>query len=505
MANIKNQTGYYLSYNKVELELTSGSKISREHIYSEDDTTYLYTRWTFDGNFLYNPMVNSFDDLENRTPGVLPTNSDVNIRDALRSQRRQLVYGIPSPDPLLGIDVLLETPAEGFVTDAYNGPRVLRCNIIQTHGVKTFICDIMIVAHVNECGEDDDGNRNVLLSHRWKRTETVDEDYFSTIITEGQAIFRSDFLMDSAFPPGNPNNLPWPTFPDQFRKDLFHPIPNMFKRDAIEVSPDPDGVTYNYRVVDKQKAVRGPAYQLPGQGSPVSPGGVTRIEAYHTSFYSHESIFRTMDPFASTSQYKNHVIARVWGNGLFARMSLQKFAIGVVLGTINEGARGTSSEFFISHCLSGSFVQCELTTSEGFGRRLLDIANGIFSGQGTPPTGMEKVTSSFNRVWRNNQTISLTENIQGYGRVVHYPIIGQAANGTNGQLPAPPGDGKSRGGWIGNLVAQALSGRCRIPPSPPKVTTINSNVQTYSGGYNTLPSANSLNPPLDRVRVINLY
>ena len=487
--------GYRLSYNGIPLDVTSGSDISRQHIYSEDDTTYLYTKWVFSGIFIYNPQATSFDTSALRAPGVLPTPSDVNIREALRAQRRKLVYQVPdgtSSGGLLNYDTLLSSPQPNSQTDAANGPTVERCNIIQAQGSKTFICDIRIVALVNECpATDSNGVRSPLLSHRWKRTEKVDKNYASVIITDGQAIFRSDSLLSFGFvPANNPLGLGWPAFPDQFRRDLFHPIPNWFKRDEIHVIAQEDGLTYNYRIVDKQKTVGGPYLQG------AAGLGVTEVEAQATSWYSQESWFSSIDITKVIPQFRQHVTARVWGDPLISKNYLQRMAISVCLGFLpNPSRTGNSSEFILRHNLTENFVQCEMTGATGLAE---SFNAGNAGNDATAFGGIARVRRTFDPLFNRRGSVicRFDDGIESGAGQRYLPIVGIKDTNNFGPIPAPSGDDKSRGTWLGNILAQALSGRCVRPPAPPKLA----DTTTAFGGRSS-----PFNPSQEKVAWKKLY
>src|SRR2546430_1159929 len=50
-----------LIYNGIELQPIRTHEISRDEIYSDDGTTYLYTKWHFDVFCIYNPGTTSYD------------------------------------------------------------------------------------------------------------------------------------------------------------------------------------------------------------------------------------------------------------------------------------------------------------------------------------------------------------------------------------------------------------------------------------------------------------
>ena len=471
--------GYQLTYNGVPLDILRPS-VERTHIYSEDGTTYLYTRWVFDGDFAYNPQAVCFNAFALPDTKLLPVVSDNNIRDILRQSRQRLTFSV-------GGTILLQTPRNSNAvdgnnnpipeqTDAKNGPLVERCNIRHIMGVKTMMVDFRVVAHVNECAPGTSTvRRSPLLSHRWTQTETIDDDYYSVVVTEGTCVFRSDELMSlGPFPANDPavsTTLPWPRFPDQFRADLFHPIPNYFKRSPIQVTPHSDGVTYSYRFTDTQKPTRGPSDQH-----------CTRMEAYVTGFWSQESFFDNVTA-PLEPHYKHHVLVRAWGDMFTTRIALQNNCMAVIGGTIGFGDKiGVSTEFFCSHDVVGHFVQMEMT-----------INSGLVQGGTGVDVSIPFATFPFTNIDASKETISSTLR-DGNLRA---PVIGLHDTTFNSPIPPPSGDGKSRGSYRGNIVSQALQlALCGPPSATPTITPPG----IPGSGLNL-----QLNPNADTVQARPLY
>src|SRR5678816_676709 len=267
-------------YRGISLEIVNTREHRREIVNSPDGTTYLWTKWTFDFDCRYHIRATSYTEFPvagsplgavAAIPGRSPFQTDTVLRKYLSQHR-----GVLRVDT--GGGRLLTSPATGFGLDANNGPIVEACNVERVLGDKQFLVRLRITTCINECDRNvtasanpDYTNINPVVSHRWSRREDVDQDHYSTIVTEGEVIFRSDWL----------NRLG--TFPDAYRRDFAHPIPNNYQRDTISVEPTSGGNGAKYIVVDKEKPFNF------GDQCPA-----TRIEAYQTAFCSVQGAVDTM-------------------------------------------------------------------------------------------------------------------------------------------------------------------------------------------------------------------
>src|SRR5208337_4982040 len=101
---------------------------------------------------------------------------------------------------------------------------------------------------------------SVLLSHRWRMSHHLDADAFCTRRIVGHAIFRSDRLASLK------------ANPDDYRSFTFHPPLQNFRRLPIDVEVDEDNLTLTYQITDVEQAI-----------NVIAPGGVSRIEAWHSA------------------------------------------------------------------------------------------------------------------------------------------------------------------------------------------------------------------------------
>jgi hypothetical protein len=219
------------------------------------------------------------------------------IRYRLTSPRQQLFLfhgpGMESGSPQPGTDgepenvlatILLAAPSPGDLVDCNNGPRPRLFNVIRDSGdgnsyIVTWGCEFFI----NEAESNFINPFSALVSNRFKQTHHVDDHGWTSIRTEGTALFRTDLLYAGLTDDvGNSSGLDFsgvfvPSLnqafsPDNLRAALFLPIPQGFTREieSVEGLESVAGVRYAY--VDTQEKVNfvgGPFANpdLPGTGA----------------------------------------------------------------------------------------------------------------------------------------------------------------------------------------------------------------------------------------------
>lgn len=152
--------------------------------------------------------------------------------------------------------MMIEAPVDNAPCDCKNGPLP---RLLGIHGVEgdagVFVVDFSIEAYFNEADMNNVVPSGALLSNRFSQGHEVREDGFTTITTQGKAIFRTDRLYETM------------TNPDSNRPILFMPILQGFVRENINVVglPDATGVVYSYR--DRQVYVNFPAGPYVGAAS----------------------------------------------------------------------------------------------------------------------------------------------------------------------------------------------------------------------------------------------
>lgn len=140
--------------------------------------------------------------------------------------------------------LFLESPGPGFKVDCKNGPTPRLFNVVEAFGdAETLIVDWGVETYVNEAETHNVRSVGALLSNRFSQTHSVGQDGYTSITTEGVAIFRTDFVYANA------------QSPDAFRAIAFMPIPRGFVREILYVRGrgDVTGVEYGYR--DTQQSV----------------------------------------------------------------------------------------------------------------------------------------------------------------------------------------------------------------------------------------------------------
>jgi hypothetical protein len=146
-----------------------------------------------------------------------------------------------------------------------DGP--LACEVTEISGTRTFQVNFTIQTFVYEgsavygANVPAQSNPPAILSNRWTMEQHLDEDWMSTRVIRGRAVFRTDVLQR------------WNYRPDSFRHDLILPVPPNFKRIDVQVVQSPDGNALDYEVTDEEQ----PCNIVPDNRWP----GITRIEATH--------------------------------------------------------------------------------------------------------------------------------------------------------------------------------------------------------------------------------
>jgi len=451
--------------NDITLSMVHINQVEREAIYSRDRTTYQYTRFTFDVICRYNPRATTYTGANAQEAGPLPIffsdrtagRTDLALRHQLMQPRGRLIIDLG------GESNFFKSPLDGYTRDAHVGPVPERCDIISVHGDKTVTMHYRITTWVNECLN----RRSVspLLSHRWKRSAVTDEDHYTALMTEGEAIFRIDELAR--------NN--WS--PDSFRQDLFHPVPNNCQRYGITVNAIEDGSGVTYSFVDQELPVNQPGW--------LTVPGLTRVEAYETvTFQTGNHILETsrlamrtagitanmlanlsIDPVRSAGvgigagiqgmiegmrtaqavlpRYSIHRFVRCHGNRNSTRFEMMRVAVGFVYATLPVEISNCSQNIVVTQEQHGKLVELQATFEWGWENVLLGGAlPGI--GQANAVNPLEVARAVF------PEEGSLLPFFTRF-------------DGPNIPPPGRTGNDGSRGTLLQMVVAQALTGSCAVP------------------------------------------
>lgn len=157
-----------------------------------------------------------------------------------------------TPNPPVNLDLtILTSPGGNLPTDCKNGPTPKVFNIQEALGdANTFVVDWACETFIQEASLNNVYG-GALLSNRFAQTHAVDDDGYTTIATQGVAIFRTDFIYGM----GAGVN-PVPTMnPDTQRPILFMPIPRGFVRGNIQVTGREDVTGVDYAYEDRQVRV----------------------------------------------------------------------------------------------------------------------------------------------------------------------------------------------------------------------------------------------------------
>lgn len=243
-----------VTYGNLPIRICRVLNFRRQPVMSDDNTSYLFTKFTLEAvglvNSQFDPRNASIglgasnvrgipgapfavvDDVEPRTNPII---TDTVIRHWLSIPRRTLVISD-------GGSELLRSPKPGMVCDAQNGPVVETYDVQESMGAaRTFIVYFQVTTYVNEC-EENEGQFAALLSNRWEQSHELDENYGLTILTKGEAYFRTDLIRTL-----NIN-------PDTLRPFLFLPIPVGYQREHIGIRGPSTAGLLEYVTIDVQKS-----------------------------------------------------------------------------------------------------------------------------------------------------------------------------------------------------------------------------------------------------------
>lgn len=484
-----------VTYRGITMKVVNTREHIRRHIFSPDQTTYLYTQWTYDFDCRYNPAATSYvqfapNDLDfaNITiaerQGEMPAITDLVLRKFLAQPRGLLIV-----NPARGGEIL-RSPETGFTVDCKNGPIVEECSIVQVLGQRQFVIRLRVTTWIRECphppastfatlwtqeggatgfgeglGPVDLNAINPLISNRYTRRVDIDADHYTMITTEGEAIFRTDFMRATLIT-ADADTI----YPDAFRRDLRHDIPDNFQRENIQVEALSDGTGVRYSFVDREKPFNF------GRNCPA-----TRIEAYATAWQGEvgwvESALEAVPEAArmmaeetipwripirlvaigtgaavrALPKFYLRVFCRAWGNRDCTRQQLTDLAVGMVVNYLGP-VLGRSQEFLVSHDLNGKFVEADCTISWSFIVGVTaDAINFVLARLGATapanvPTSLANIVAGMNRseVIRVGNVLNLNNN----------SAVGN---------PEPPNSDNTRGTAFIAVIANILQDPCQAP------------------------------------------
>lgn len=247
-----------IQYGSVILDVTRVNSATRKTILSDDGVDRLYVEHTINVDTILNPEATSYASLGGHDgqfpiPGnAFAARTDKVITDYLSVPRRPLkMYGIENNGQRV---VYLESPplspSGNLPSDAKNGPIVLVNTIKEIFGAKTWLLNLTIQTWISGCYD----KTTPIISNRWDRHVSIDENFRATSTTRGVAVFDVGRLWKAG------------QSPDDYRSVLFFPPPDNFSRVGINVTVSSDNTRAEYTVVDaendKNLGVNSPATKL---------------------------------------------------------------------------------------------------------------------------------------------------------------------------------------------------------------------------------------------------
>lgn len=496
-----------LTYDGIDLLIIGTKEISRRHIYTEDRCNYLWTEWVFDVRTILNPQtfVAGVGDQLGQPPAI----NDPKIRSRLTGPRRSLSFSQDGNTVLQCPSFVNPPNGPTFQRDCQNGPIVEHFNLVSDVGGKSWIVEIRIIAKVRECAFVSRQDRGIapLISNRFRRSIDTDEDYLSYVETTGECVFDSAWLAELG------------TIPDQYRVDLFQPMPYNCKRDHINVVQLSDGCTYRYSFRDQEKhfntlyatrveCVQTEFFSQTSAASAAAGAAISSITAQANSVMNSlvignpigiaatgigGTIKAAVDAIAQTAlgqipKFHSHVIARAWGNRNDNKNRLLTVAMKMAFERINTIR---NVELIIQFDRAGKYVEVQLTSRTGPEElvralngpiQILGPIAGLVAGivasipgiDGSVTTIPAGITRTVGNMTNNisgtedspNDIYNSDEKEQLINTINNFPIL--VGKVTRGNDP-PPRAGMTKGTIICNLISQSLHDPCFLPSCPPAI------------------------------------
>lgn len=231
-----------LTYNGVQLALTKTNAFVQQPVYSSDGATWICNRYMLDVTAVYNPGATSYAPGGSQSSGFLPAQTDVNIRHALKENRRQLTWSDEAGN------LVLQSPPPGNSIDCIDGPKVIDVSVRQISGSKTWLVRFAVETFLRDCGggpsgTNSDSSPDPVLSNRWSDTHHIGEDLLTTISYQGETWLRMDALEDL-------NRTA-----DFYRNRVLPPVPQGFRRMDVNIQVVASGNRLIWTCVDQQQNV----------------------------------------------------------------------------------------------------------------------------------------------------------------------------------------------------------------------------------------------------------
>jgi hypothetical protein len=405
----------FLSYNGFEMDLLRTNSYTKEAVFTDDQSDYLYTRFRIDADCVWNPEATSYDANLEATPGVLPASTEANIRMALMQPRRKLFFSVEHPDPEgeAPNDILIESPAGGRPNDATNGPHVTRCTVKQIAGSRTFLVNIVVETCLLEC------ETAPLISNRWSQAHEIDDNFYTTITTTGLAQFRMDAKPGVAI--------------DRFRADALPAIPRGFRRLGTKVVINPLGNMLAYTCIDRE---------MPYSLGPTLVQGNSGVTKFASRLVA--NTLQQEKSYAASSTVSLTFECQVEGSKLTPRKNLIVFAARLAVNKLQIPIGPVDQNL-------GPIVR-RVMVAEHLHEKAITFAMEVIIAPnqgGQPALGFGPIP------------LDRWLGLEFGGQPAADPAL-FAFDGTN---PQPPFDSNTRGTWPGLAVAAALRDACTPAPA----------------------------------------
>lgn len=256
-----------LTYNGVDLQVEHFTVFEQNPVYSDDGADYLYTHFRIGCKFLWNPEATA------NAAKALPATSIAEVRKKLLESRKHLF--IRFEDGQILSSPMVAPNGRLYSCDANNGPKPLRCSVMEFHGTKSAIGFFEIETWVNECDR-----ARIVLSNRWSMQSDIDSNYYTTRTIIGKAVFRTDLLFSRPLPAGIDAGAGANWLLDDFRSMFIPAVPRGFRRTHIVVGVASDNTELTYQVTDEEQTLSIMTGGVDAAGRPGPPEnlGITAIK-----------------------------------------------------------------------------------------------------------------------------------------------------------------------------------------------------------------------------------
>lgn len=479
------QVKYGTGRNTITIDVVATKDLTFQPVY-DDAKNYVATKVTLRVMGVLNPSLNAYSrDVANNaaavrtvpatiqpggpggslTGGVMGPDTLSAIKDALARPRQRLVF-------TNGNVVVFESQVPGVPCDCMGGPFLIEAPQVSGSigfvGIKTVLVSVGWETWIHPSRGNFAGHNNnqrvisPLISHTYEIQETVDQDYYSSRLITGRALFRRDRLdaLNAS--------------PDSFRAWFLHPIPSSssnWKRDKIHVIVASNGNEARYQVLDKE------AYTV------ATHRDITRMEGIHHVDASKPSVESAA---AATISLPFDILGGIFGrgrnNGFGSRAST---AIGhlrpAAIGSWLSGITPQVNHHIVVRCWglptathgTLSTAAHRIMASRIYWLNLLWWAGSITETRDLAGSFVE-VTGTFHS--------SITQYLFGstpYNRIPDFgqffpstivvPGVRDLYSANPGTVKVAPNWSGTRGDWLGEMIAQTLQDVGDPSPQPSSV------------------------------------